>query len=340
MPRVKSHFAGLLARLIIAGKLSLNDAADPLAGGRHYPLFLLTLQQMSKSQGSDWLAREFSASRINVMQMVPECDRRKERLADILDDRGLSALAPLYRIEVDLMRQFQLLPSSETKKKPSVSSECSSTATTSSGSASPPGESGAGGDGPQTDDQVNSLSPSPTKTSSAISVQQQQPLAAGPLWRWIKEKVSPGVLKSSGFVSILATILLKYAHQMATSSSSSKQTSDSVTPSSTGISPETILTQYKPILQAIVHDSTELQLVLVYTFQEHVHHIGFPKGLMLKYFNWLYDSEIVDDDTFLKWKEDINDSYPGKGKALFQVSPILFVTLFPVVIFLFFSFSL
>jgi len=28
----------------------------------------------------------------------------------------------------------------------------------------------------------------------------------------------------------------------------------------------------------------------------------------------------VDEHVFLKWKEDVNDSYPGKGKALFQVN--------------------
>lgn len=33
----------------------------------------------------------------------------------------------------------------------------------------------------------------------------------------------------------------------------------------------------------------------------------------------LYDLEIIEEEVFLKWKEDINDEYPGKGKALFQV---------------------
>lgn len=32
-----------------------------------------------------------------------------------------------------------------------------------------------------------------------------------------------------------------------------------------------------------------------------------------------YDMEIIDEDIFLKWKEEVNDEYPGKGKALFQV---------------------
>lgn len=32
-----------------------------------------------------------------------------------------------------------------------------------------------------------------------------------------------------------------------------------------------------------------------------------------------YDMEIVEEEVFLKWKEEVNDEYPGKGKALFQV---------------------
>lgn len=29
--------------------------------------------------------------------------------------------------------------------------------------------------------------------------------------------------------------------------------------------------------------------------------------------------EIVDEEAFLNWKEDVTDAYPGKGNALFQV---------------------
>lgn len=42
--------------------------------------------------------------------------------------------------------------------------------------------------------------------------------------------------------------------------------------------------------------------------------------MLLRWFVNLYDLEIVEEDAFLKWKEDITDAYPGKGKALFQVN--------------------
>lgn len=44
--------------------------------------------------------------------------------------------------------------------------------------------------------------------------------------------------------------------------------------------------------------------------------------MLLRWFITLYSSEIIEEEAFLKWKEDISDQYPGKGKALFQASAI------------------
>ena len=38
----------------------------------------------------------------------------------------------------------------------------------------------------------------------------------------------------------------------------------------------------------------------------------------------LYDTEVVEEEAFLKWKEDVSEKHPGKGKALFQVGSTLF----------------
>jgi len=43
--------------------------------------------------------------------------------------------------------------------------------------------------------------------------------------------------------------------------------------------------------------------------------------MLLRWFVNMYEMEIIEEEAFLKWKEDIRDDYPGKGKALFQVSP-------------------
>jgi translation initiation factor 4G len=42
--------------------------------------------------------------------------------------------------------------------------------------------------------------------------------------------------------------------------------------------------------------------------------------MLLRFFMTMYDQEIIEEEAFLKWKEEVNDEYPGKGKALFQVN--------------------
>ena len=41
--------------------------------------------------------------------------------------------------------------------------------------------------------------------------------------------------------------------------------------------------------------------------------------MLLRYFVNFYDMEIIEEEAFLAWKEDITQEFPGKGKALFQV---------------------
>jgi translation initiation factor 4G len=45
--------------------------------------------------------------------------------------------------------------------------------------------------------------------------------------------------------------------------------------------------------------------------------------MLLRWFVALYEADIIQETVFLKWKEDVNDAYPGKGKALFQASQSL-----------------
>ena len=51
--------------------------------------------------------------------------------------------------------------------------------------------------------------------------------------------------------------------------------------------------------------------------------------MLLRFFVHFYDMEIIEEEAFLAWKEDITQEFPGKGKALFQVN--LIVALFLVV---------
>ena len=47
-------------------------------------------------------------------------------------------------------------------------------------------------------------------------------------------------------------------------------------------------------------------------------------GMLLRMFVLLYDTEVVEEEAFLRWKEDVSEKHPGKGKALFQVlTPVI-----------------
>lgn len=49
-------------------------------------------------------------------------------------------------------------------------------------------------------------------------------------------------------------------------------------------------------------------------------------GMLLRWFMYLYNLEVCEEDAFLRWREDVTDAYPGKGEALFQVRrPISFL---------------
>uniref|UniRef100_A0A672KZ31 Eukaryotic translation initiation factor 4 gamma 2 n=1 Tax=Sinocyclocheilus grahami TaxID=75366 RepID=A0A672KZ31_SINGR len=49
----------------------------------------------------------------------------------------------------------------------------------------------------------------------------------------------------------------------------------------------------------------------------------FQQRMLLRYFVYFYDMEIIEEEAFLAWKEDITQEFPGKGKALFQVIILL-----------------
>ena len=43
-------------------------------------------------------------------------------------------------------------------------------------------------------------------------------------------------------------------------------------------------------------------------------------GLLVRWFNAFYEMEIVDEEVFFLWKEQVTEEFPGKGQALFQVN--------------------
>lgn len=255
VPRAKSLVAGLAAKAVTDGLATLAELAQPLEGGHQYPLFLLTLQQLHKLQGNDkaTMTKMFNESKVQLMNMLPELDRTKERLGEILDDRGLGFLFPLLRIESDLWKQIQA-------------------------------------DG-----------------------------TPAQFYKWIKENLDPSCYTMPGFVSALFTVLLKYIAQEASSEPNGLESTPPADKADKEKEKE-LLERYRPVLQAFLHDHVNLQVTVLHSLQAFCHALNFPKGMLLRWFVMLYDLEILEEDAFLKWKEDLTDTTPGKGKALFQVS--------------------
>ncbi|XP_069944559.1 eukaryotic translation initiation factor 4 gamma 2 isoform X2 [Cherax quadricarinatus] len=252
IPRVKSHMAGILGYLVGSGTLSLADVAEPLEGGQHFPLFLLTLQTLHKLQGKSALTQTFNDSKVNLLNLLPESDRTKEKLADLLEDRNLSFLFPLLRIQSDLWRALIADPSPHA------------------------------------------------------------------FYKYIKDTLDVEHHTAPGFINALMTVLVKYITQETTLCTGSDP---SVIPEKLVTEQEQeLLAKFKPVLQAFLHDHLPLQVTAVYALQVFTYTQNFPKGMLLRWFVNLYDLEIIEEDAFLSWKEDLSQDYPGKGKALFQVN--------------------
>lgn len=81
-----------------------------------------------------------------------------------------------------------------------------------------------------------------------------------------------------------------------------------------------LLLSFKPVMQKFLHDHVDLQVSALYALQVHCYNNNFPKGMLLRFFVHFYDMEIIEEEAFLAWKEDITQEFPGKGKALFQVN--------------------
>nr|XP_055030160.1 eukaryotic translation initiation factor 4 gamma 2-like isoform X2 [Misgurnus anguillicaudatus] len=138
------------------------------------------------------------------------------------------------------------------------------------------------------------------------------------IYKWIKDNISPKLHTDNGFINILMTSFLQYIMAELGLSEGDEQLS---APSKEQIDQEKqLLLAFKPVMQKFLHDHTDLQVSALYALQVHCNTNAFPKGMLLRYFVNFYDMEIIEEEGFLAWKEDISQDFPGKGKALFQVN--------------------
>lgn len=245
IPKITTIVASLLSRSVSVRLCKLSDISNYTDNGQHYPLFLLVLQQLHKQLGKQPLQELFQQSKVNLMSTLPENDRTKDRMAEILEDRNLSFLYPLLRVQAELWKQIQ------------------------------------------------------------VDGNPQQ------FYKWIKENVEPSCYTDPGFVTAVMTVLLKYIMQEASKYADEKQSVEKEME---------ILRKYCPVLNAFLNGNNDLQLIAIYAMQVYWYSIDFPKGVLLRWFREFYELSVIEEDAFLRYKEDVTDMYPGKGKALFQVN--------------------
>jgi len=138
------------------------------------------------------------------------------------------------------------------------------------------------------------------------------------IYKWIKDNISPKLHTDKGFVNILMTSFLQFIAQEINANEEEDQLSS---PTKEQLDQEKqLLLAFKPVMQKFLHDHVDLQVSALYALQIHCHAKAFPKGMLLRYFVNFYDMEIIEEEAFLAWKEDITQEFPGKGKALFQVN--------------------
>uniref|UniRef100_A0A8C5WGD9 Eukaryotic translation initiation factor 4 gamma 2 n=1 Tax=Leptobrachium leishanense TaxID=445787 RepID=A0A8C5WGD9_9ANUR len=138
------------------------------------------------------------------------------------------------------------------------------------------------------------------------------------IYKWIKDNISPKLHLDKGFVNILMTSFLQYISNEVCPSDDPDLTA---APTKEQLEQEKqLLLSFKPVMQKFLHDHVDLQISGLYALQVHCYSKNFPKGMLLRFFVHFYDMEIIEEEAFLAWKEDISQEFPGKGKSLFQVN--------------------
>jgi len=139
--------------------------------------------------------------------------------------------------------------------------------------------------------------------------------------RWIGDSVEPKYHGNPDFIMGIFQVVFKHIVDKARREGSQDggETETNKAPGQVEAEKE-LLAKYRHVLKPFIADKPKLQLAAVYALQMSCNALSFPKGLLLRSFVNFYEMDIVDEHAFLQWKEDVNETYPGKGKALFQVN--------------------
>ncbi|VUZ42395.1 unnamed protein product [Hymenolepis diminuta] len=283
----KTAPAFLAARLILTSQLSMAKVAEPLTAGRHHPLYLLTLQQLgqiadSGAASGDFLLREGNDKdgEADDGEFIPEGVGFLERGSQTERRRKLIEMF----VESGVVLE-EMLP--EGSQSPTRMLELLE-------------EYGIDFFVPRLRLVVRTLCPLLASSSDLPIFASHLPTLKGHL------------------STELVHAIIGAAYERVWLTSSRVDASK--------ISEEELEDIEEAVWQEMVEEGklgkcvpSDRQLDVLHALQVFWNEKEMPKGFMLRCFQNLYHFSLVDKPVFFEWQKDENQTYPVKGKALFEV---------------------
>ncbi|CAH8853787.1 unnamed protein product [Trichobilharzia szidati] len=281
----KSKIASISAALIWNRHMDLSEFAEPLRGGKHHPLFLLVLQKLSQMVDNDYN----SNGKESVCIDGATVDERRCSLIQLFQDTGLqiNQMVPEgSRTNEALLALLEerdldfLVPSLR------LSIELSNL--------------------------MMNISDMEGKNP-----QESDKHFASRLDEYLSKQPATSVgIRNSDYAHACLPVVYEYIYKVG------------VVELGSSSSPSTLMTRERAAWKCIVpkaladilRNSVERQLDALHALQLFWVEKSMPKGFLFRCFMNLYDCELVSENAFLSWKEEVNPSYPEKGQALFEVN--------------------
>ncbi|KAH9583361.1 hypothetical protein MS3_00010932 [Schistosoma haematobium] len=276
----KSKLALLSAALIWSRHISLSEFGEPLRGGKHHPLFLLVLQRLSQIVSED-------GSETICISGAGLSDRR-------------SLLIQLFQESELQMNQMVPEGSQTNEALLSLLEERN------------------------LDFLVPSLRLSTelshlimdTSSLEGKCPEESDKITASKFNDYLSNHPIDARIRASDYIHACLPVIYEYIHRVGIIDLGSLS------------SPPTLMAREKAAWECIVphvlievlRSSTDRQLDALHDLQSFWVDKNMPKGFLFRCFMNLYNCELVCEDAFLSWKEEVNPSYPAKGQALFEVN--------------------
>uniref|UniRef100_A0A915EYC7 Eukaryotic translation initiation factor 4 gamma 2 n=1 Tax=Echinococcus canadensis TaxID=519352 RepID=A0A915EYC7_9CEST len=284
----KTALAFLTARLILTGCLSLTRVAEPLSSGRHHPLFLLILQQLA----------QMAASRASPGQFLLMKDEENEKkdVQEVEDGDFIPEGVTLAESSVDRRAQLVKMFAESNVVLEKMLPE---------GSQSPKRmlellqERGIDFFLPCFRLVVETLCPLLTSGEDLRTFANHLPSLKGHLSAEVVHSLMGAAFERA-----------RVAGSSVTSSTDRDEVEEAEAAAWCAMTAEGQL--HRCVLP-------ERQMDVLHALQVFWNDKGKPKGFVLRCFQNLYEFDLVEKAAFLAWREEVDQNYPAKGQALFEV---------------------